>query len=151
MSIEEICALPVSSIMHTDSILWFWTTNFHMRLAFKVLDAWGFHQTPTILTWAKDHANPFWGFWLRGQTEHCILATRGKPVVTLTDQSTLLLAPVRKPLGTKPVEFYDLVEKLCPAPRYADIFSRYRHNAKWHCHGDQAPAAPLDQITEPAS
>lgn len=38
-----------------------------------------------------------------------------------------------------PVEFYDLVESLCPAPRYADLFSRYQHNERWDCHGDQAP------------
>jgi hypothetical protein len=78
------------------------------------------------------------GHWLRGQTEHCIYATRGKPVVTLTDQTTLLHAPVRGH-SVKPVEFYELVEKLCPAPRYADLFSRYRHNDKWDCHGDEAP------------
>jgi hypothetical protein len=40
----------------------------------------------------------------------------------------------------KPLEFYDFVEKLCPAPRYAYLFSRYRHNEKWDCHGDEAPA-----------
>ena len=39
----------------------------------------------------------------------------------------------------KPPEFYDFVESLCPAPRYADLFSRYRHNDKWDCHGDEAP------------
>jgi len=33
------------------------------------------------------------------------------------------------------------VESLCPAPRYADLFSRYRHNDKWDCHGDEAPPA----------
>jgi hypothetical protein len=42
----------------------------------------------------------------------------------------------------KPDSFYDLVESLCPAPRYADLFSRYRHNERWDCHGDEAP--PLD-------
>ena len=31
-----------------------------------------------------------------------------------------------------------------PAPRYADLFSRYQHNDKWHCHGDEAPPDPLD-------
>jgi len=80
------------------------------------------------------------GDWLRGQTEHCIMAVRGKPVVTLTNQTTLLHAPVRGH-SVKPVEFYDLVESLCPAPRYADLFSRYRHNDKWDCHGDEAPPA----------
>ena len=31
------------------------------------------------------------------------------------------------------------IESLCPAPRYADLFSRYRHNDKWDCHGNEAP------------
>jgi hypothetical protein len=48
----------------------------------------------------------------------------------------------------KPIEFYDLVESLCPAPRYADIFSRYRHNDKWDCHGDEAPV-PTDDLSIP--
>jgi N6-adenosine-specific RNA methylase IME4 len=136
MSLSELCALGVGKFMHDDAIMWFWVTNFHLRHAFTVLDAWGFHQTPTMLTWAKDRMGN--GHWLRGQTEHCIFATRGKPVVTLTDQTTLLHAPVRGH-SVKPVEFYELVEKLCPAPRYADLFSRYRHNDKWDCHGDEAP------------
>jgi len=46
--------------------------------------------------------------------------------------------------SVKPPEFYDLVESLCPAPRYADLFSRYRHNEKWDCHGDEAPV--LDDL-----
>ena len=78
---------------------------------------------------------------LLGQTEHCIMAVRGKPVVTLSSQTTLLHAPARKPLGRKPPAFYDLVEGLCPAPRYLDIFSRYRHGTRWDCFGDQAPGA----------
>jgi N6-adenosine-specific RNA methylase IME4 len=135
MAIAEMCALPVPSIMHADSILWLWTTNYYMRHAYEVLDAWGF-GSKTILTWAKNKMGN--GDWLRGQTEHCILAVRGKPVVTLTNQTTLLHASARAH-SEKPREFYDLVESLCPAPRYADLFSRYRHNEKWDCHGDEAP------------
>ena len=138
MSIAQICALDVGSIMHADAILWFWTTNFHLRHAYRILDAWGFHDTPTMLTWAKDRMGN--GYWLRGQTEHAIMAVRGKPIVTLADQTTLLHAPVRGH-SVKPFEFYDLVERLCPAPRYADLFSRYQHSDKWDCHGDQAPNA----------
>jgi N6-adenosine-specific RNA methylase IME4 len=41
----------------------------------------------------------------------------------------------------KPLQFYDLVERLCPAPRYVDLFSRYRHSDRWDCHGDEAPKA----------
>jgi N6-adenosine-specific RNA methylase IME4 len=127
MSIADICALPVASI--DDCLLWLWVTNH------QLLDAWGFEQK-TILTWAKDRMGT--GDWLRGQTEHAIMAVRGKPVVTLTNQTTLLHGPVRAH-SQKPAEFYDLVESLCPAPRYAYLFSRYQHNDKWDCHGDEAP------------
>ena len=77
------------------------------------------------------------GDWLRGQTEHCVLAIRGKPVIVLSNQTTRLAGSVRAH-SQKPVEFYNLVESLCPAPRYADLFSRYCHNEKWDCHGDES-------------
>jgi N6-adenosine-specific RNA methylase IME4/ParB-like chromosome segregation protein Spo0J len=136
-SLADICKLPVPSIAASDCILWLWVTNHHMREAFMVLDAWGFEQR-TILTWVKDKMGC--GDWLRGQTEHCLMCVRGKPIVTLTNQTTALHAPVRGH-SVKPREFYDLVESLCPAPRYADLFSRYKHNEKWDCHGDEAPPA----------
>jgi N6-adenosine-specific RNA methylase IME4 len=136
-SIADICKLPVASIAAPDCILWFWVTNHHMREAFAVLDAWGFEQK-TILTWVKHRFGN--GDWLRGQTEHCLMCVRGKPIVELKNQTTVLHAPARRH-SAKPVEFYDFVEKLCPAPRYADLFSRYQHNEKWDCHGDEAPPA----------
>src|SRR5215831_10082155 len=134
MSIGQICECPVPSIAAADCVLWLWTTNYHMRQAFVVLDAWGFKER-TILTWVKDRIGN--GDWLRGQTEHCIMAIRGKPVVVLTNQTTRLEGSVRGH-SQKPVEFYDLVESLCPAPRYADLFSRYCRNHKWDCHGDES-------------
>jgi N6-adenosine-specific RNA methylase IME4 len=139
MSVDQMCAMPVASIMHEDSVLWFWTTNFHLVQgeATRVLLAWGFRPV-TLLTWAKDSGIGGTGDWLRGKTEHAIMAVRGKPTVTLVSQSTLLHAPLRAH-SQKPIEFYDFVESLCPAPHYADIFSRYQHNDKWDCHGDEAP------------
>jgi len=53
MTINAICAMDVSSIMREDTILWLWTTSFHMRHAFTVLDVWGF-EPKTILTWVKN-------------------------------------------------------------------------------------------------
>jgi N6-adenosine-specific RNA methylase IME4 len=139
MSIEAICAVPIGSRLHDHSVLWFWVTNFHMRYAYTILDAWGFRATPTIQTWGKPQ--PGRGKRLLGQTEHAIMAIRGNPVITLTNQSTLLLAPIPKPrtLARKPPEFYAMVETLCPAPGYLDVFSRYRHSDRWTCWGAEAP------------
>jgi N6-adenosine-specific RNA methylase IME4/ParB-like chromosome segregation protein Spo0J len=143
MSLPQICALDVASIMHADSIIFLWVTNFILArgLHVEVLCAWGF-EAKTVATWPKDRVGR--GHWLKGATEHLVLAVRGKPTITLTNQTTLLHAPVRGH-SVKPVEFYDLVESLCPAPRYADLFSRYRHNDRWDCHGDEVPPAEAAQ------
>ena len=120
MTTAEICALDVASLAHDDGcVLWLWTTNAHMRDAYKVLDAWGF-QEKTILTWVKDRMGM--GDWLRGQTEHCILAIRGKPTVLLSNQTTLLHGPVREH-SRKPDEFYAMVEALCPGSK-VEMFCR---------------------------
>lgn len=84
-----------------------------------MLDAWGFAEK-TILTWAKDRMGT--GDWLRGKTEHCILAVRGAPHVNLTNQTTLLTAPLRDH-SRKPDEFYALVEALCPGSKL-EVFAR---------------------------
>ena len=133
MSIEQIQALDVASIAHEDCILWLWTTNHHMHEAFTVLDAWGFEQK-TILTWVKDKMGT--GDWLRGQSEHCLMAIRGKPIVELTNLTTLIHGPVRTH-SEKPDEFYDFVEGLCPASRYAELFQRTAR-PNWDGHGDEA-------------
>lgn len=132
MSIEQICALDVGAIAHDDCLLWLWTTNHHVREAFTVLDAWGF-QHKTILTWVKDRMGT--GDWLRGQTEHCLMAARGKPIVELTNQTTALPGSVRAH-SQKPDEFYAFVEGLCPAPRYAELFQR-TSRPDWDSHGDE--------------
>ena len=93
MSIEQICKLDVPSIAHENCIIFLWTTNHHMRHAYTVLDAWGFTDK-TILTWVKDKFGT--GDWLRGQTEHAIMAVRGKPTIQLTNESTVLHGPMRK-------------------------------------------------------
>jgi hypothetical protein len=54
MSIAGGRALPLASILADDAVVWMWATNFHMRYAYELLDAWGLTSTPTILTWVKD-------------------------------------------------------------------------------------------------
>ena len=107
MSIADICGLSVADIAHRDCILFKWTTNRFLREAFDVLDAWGFEYR-TMLTWAKDRHNAL-GDWLWGQTEHCLVATRGKPNIIIGNHSTVLHGPVRAH-SQKPDEFYEFVE-----------------------------------------
>ena len=133
MSLEAICAVDVASLAHEDCVLWLWITNHHiLRQGARILDAWGFREK-TILTWGKDRFGT--GDWLRGQTEHCIMAVRGNPVIELTNHSTLMFGPLRAN-SQKPDEFYPFIESLCPAPRYAYLFSRDERD-RWDMHGDE--------------
>jgi N6-adenosine-specific RNA methylase IME4 len=133
MSIEEIRTLGVAGIAHDDALLWLWTTNAHLEHAFPIARAWGF-EPKTVLTWVKDQMGV--GTWLRGQSEHCLLAVRGRPTVQLSNQTTVLHAPVGAH-SAKPDEFYALVEALCPAARYAELFQR-TPRPNWDGHGDEA-------------
>lgn len=119
MTIEQIRALPIRQLAHDDAVLWLWTTNAHLREAFTVVDAWGF-EYKTLLTWVKDRIGL--GDWLRGQTEHCLMAARGKPTVLISGQTTVLHGPLREH-SRKPDEFFTLVESLCPGSK-VELFAR---------------------------
>ena len=133
LSIQQACDLDIDPIMHKDSIIFAWVTNFVLvrGLHLEPLTAWGCFAPKTVITWPKPR-HTCKAHWLRGQTEHLVMAVRGNPVVDLTDPnlSTLLKGPfhlVRKGKhSAKPREAYSFVERLAPASRYADIFSRYR-------------------------
>jgi N6-adenosine-specific RNA methylase IME4/ParB-like chromosome segregation protein Spo0J len=135
MFMDAICAKApkVQSIAHEDCVLWLWTSNYHMRHAYEVLGAWGF-QERTILTWVKNGTAD--GEFLREQTDHCILAARGRPTAELSDQTTVLYADQpRRFGGSRPDAFYALVEGLCPAPRYTALFS-FLVRENWDAHWD---------------
>src|ERR1035437_3039514 len=126
MPLDEIRELPVQDLADQNAILWLWTTNTHLRAAFEIAEAWGF-EYKTALTWVKDRMGT--GEWLRGQTEHCLLAARGKPVFVHGSYTTVLNA-ARREHSRKPDEFYTLVEATCPGNRL-ELFAR-QARAGWH-------------------
>lgn len=138
MAIDEIKALDVQGRAHDDSVLWLWTTNHHMPEAIEVAEAWGFEHR-TILTWVKDRMGM--GSLLRGQTEHCLLAVRGKPTFNNDGTCTTVLQATRDQHSEKPDEFYELVERLCPGSK-VDFFQRTPRDG-WAGYGDEVqPTAP---------
>jgi N6-adenosine-specific RNA methylase IME4 len=131
MTIDDIKKLPVADRAGANCTLWLWSTNAHLREAFEIAEHWGFAYR-TLLTWVKNRMGT--GDWLRGQTEHCLMCVRGRPVVQLTNQSTHFTAPVRAH-SEKPDEFYTLVESLCPGSK-VEMFQRTARDG-WIGHGDE--------------
>jgi N6-adenosine-specific RNA methylase IME4 len=117
MSLEEIAEIDLPAA--DDCVLWLWTTHKFMRHSFNLLDGWGF-QDKAIVTWVKDRMGL--GSWLRSQSEFCIMAVKGRPIIQLSNQTTIVHGPLREH-SRKPDEFYDMVDSLCVG-RKIDWFSR---------------------------
>jgi len=128
MTVDEIknIVLPAND----DCILFMWTINNRMHETYHILESWGF--TPkTILTWVK---NVFGlGYWFRGQTEHCIVATKGNPKIYAESASTVINGN-RREHSRKPDEFYQLVDKVCIGTKL-DYFSREQREG-WYQYGN---------------
>lgn len=134
MTLEEIRALPVASLASDDAIVWLWTTNAFVPEAYACLAAWGF-QPRTLMTWDKISLGL--GRWLRSQTEHAILATRGDPPIALANQRSIIRER-RREHARKPDGFYALVESLSPGGSKLEMFSRSPRNG-WVAWGAEVP------------
>ena len=135
MSMGEICALRdhVLDMAEPDSHLWLWATNAFLEEGYDVVRAWGYRPL-TVVTWCKPQ--PGVGHYLRNNTEHCILAARGKPLTPeKAPVSTWFVWP-RGRHSEKPDAFYDLVEQVSPEPRL-EMFSR-RARLGWSTWGNEA-------------
>lgn len=129
MTFAELKQLNLPS--KDDCVLWLWTTNTFMEEAINLIYDWGFEHK-TILTWDKQIMGT--GRWLRSQTEHCILAVKGKPYFNNTKWTTLI-SEKRTTHSTKPEIFYKMVEEIC-AGRKLDYFARKKRDG-WDVYGDE--------------
>lgn len=117
-----------------DCTLYLATTNSHLPVAFELLKAWGFEYRACV-TWAKDRIGM--GRWVRGQTEHMLIASKGKPVHLCSYQSSLLSAP-RGANSEKPDEMFALIESLSPAQPRLEMYAR-KERPGWVTSGSELP------------
>jgi N6-adenosine-specific RNA methylase IME4 len=145
MSIEAICALPVSEQCADDAVLFLWSTWPQLADAFKVIQAWGF-EYKTGLPWIKLAGDPEpdlfgpprlrpafgTGFWVRGCSEPVLITKRGdaKP----PDVKHLGLLSKRFEHSRKPDSVHELTEQH-PGP-YLELFAR-RERHGWTCWGNE--------------
>jgi len=74
MTVGEIASLPVGKLAADNAHLWIWGISRSLDEAYRVARAWGF-EPMTLVTWCKTGA-PGMGYYVRVNTEHCLLATR---------------------------------------------------------------------------
>ena len=81
MSVDEICALPISKIAAEKSHLYLWCPNALLSWGLQTMDAWGF-EYKTNIVWLKvrKDGGPDGrgvGFYYRNVTELVLFGTRG--------------------------------------------------------------------------
>lgn len=128
MAIEQIENIELP--MNEDCVVWLWATNRYLHEAFHILEKWGIAYKNTF-TWVKNQLGL--GDWGRTQTEHILLATKGKPIVDFTNQKNIIIAD-RKQHSEKPDEFYEMVEKCCFGKKKLDYFAR-KEKKGWDVYG----------------
>jgi N6-adenosine-specific RNA methylase IME4 len=121
MDYEELAKLAITDLAASDAHLFCWTTHKHLPAALDLVERWGFRYVLTMV-WHKSG-----GFQPVGlpqyNCEFVIYARLGSPKFIDTKAFSCCFAGTRREHSRKPDEFYELIERVTPAPRI-DVFSR---------------------------
>lgn len=163
MSSREIYDLPVDLLAAESAHLYVWTTDVHLPLALRCVEAWGFVYKKALV-WVKrksavtplradleepgaliDPAAPQvmngplqigMGHYYRTAKEICLFATRGRAPMSVHNLPDVFEAP-RGAHSRKPDQIHRWAEIASPGPR-VELFAR-RSQPGWEAWGDQFP------------
>lgn len=113
MSIEEICALPVSELAAKDSTLFLWLKQN------RKADSWFYGM----------------GFWTRSNAEVCLLATRGRPKRQCAGIHQFVISHIEQH-SKKPDEVRDKIVKLMGDQPRVELFARQK-TPGWDVWGNE--------------
>lgn len=134
MKLDEIKALPVREVAAKDSLLLLWTTVPFVKLAFDVIEAWGFKYVSEAV-WVKDRIGT--GFWSRNRHEPLLICKRGRfpcPKPALFPDS--VIKGQQRQHSRKPDRVHEIVdERLAEYPRL-EMFARETRPG-WTTWGDE--------------
>lgn len=148
MSLDDICGLPIDKISAPDCVLFMWAVAPKIPEACQVTSAWGFtYKTQAI--WHKPGNGM--GHYFRINHEIIIVATRGKPGVPKpADRVSSVFLPTVKmaPHSQKPIEFYQVLEKMYPAKSKVELFQRVPRRG-WDGWGNEQYDFKLEELAPP--
>lgn len=144
MSLPDIQALPVATLLDETAHLYLWVPNALLPQGIETLEAWGFKYKSNII-WHKVRKDGGSdgrgvGFYFRNVTEIVLFGVKGRNARTRAAgrRQVNLLATRKREHSRKPDELYDIVEACSPGP-YLELFARGARRG-WDVWGDQASA-----------
>jgi len=130
MSIEEICALPVSAHAATPAHLYLWVPNALLPWGLRVMESWGFSYKSNVVWYkVRKDGGPDGrgvGFYFRNVTELLLFGIRGEMRTLAPGRRQVNIIVTRKrEHSRKPSAVYGLIERCSPGP-YLELFARER-------------------------
>lgn len=130
LSLEDIKALPVSSMAEDDAVLFLWATSPLLPHCIDTMGRWGFEFKTVAFVWVKStkveprRAFTGLGYYTRSNCEYVLLGTRGRSLsVRSHSVHQVVIAPVAEH-SRKPTEVHDRIVGLFGAVTRAELFAR---------------------------
>jgi N6-adenosine-specific RNA methylase IME4 len=133
MSINEICALPVSKLALDNAVLFLWVTSPILEDSFKVIDAWGFKYKASFI-WDKVKHNM--GHYNSIRHEFLLVAVRGSCPPDTPELYDSVQSAERTDHSAKPELFRQIIDTLYPYGPRIELFAR-RKAKGWEQYGNQ--------------
>ena len=149
MTTKDIQSLSVDKICAKDAVLFHWGTWPFLKESILEIEAWGFEYKSAAFVWQKMDLNGRdkigTGFWIRANTEYCLLGTRGKPQ-RLNKDVRQIYRSIPKRHSQKPDEFRQRIIRLMGDLPRIELFARQNlDNQGWDTFGND-PALKLRSL-----
>jgi len=134
MSVDEIAAMDIKSLVEDNAVLFLWVTSPILRESFKVIDAWGFEYKSSFV-WDKIKHNM--GHYNSVRHEFLLICTRG----SCTPDNIKLFDSVqsieRTEHSEKPEFFREIIDTLYTHGRKIELFARKKVEG-WEAFGNES-------------
>jgi len=135
MSIEQLCALPITDIADDNAVLFIWTTSPQLEVCFDVIKAWGF-EYKTSFVW--DKVKHVMGHYNSVRHELLLICIRGsypKQSDTLIDSVQTIERSDKH--SEKPERFREIINEMYPDSKKIELFARTSAEG-WESWGNDA-------------
>ena len=150
MTIKDLCDLPVNGIAADDCALFMWSTYPMLREAMILMGEWGFKYKTIAFQWLKLNKSGkgfFFGLgrWTRGNTEPCLIGTKGNPYKFVQSKSVgqVIQHPLTQHSAKPPIVRDKIIELMGDIPRI-ELFAR-ESAVGWDRWGNEAPISSKTQ------
>ncbi len=134
MSIDELCALNVRSIIDDSAVLFMWVSSPLLAECWPVIRAWGFEYKASFI-WDKVKHN--FGNYNSVRHEILLLCTRGSCLPDSKKKIDSVVSIERTGHSEKPECFRGIINELYPEGKRVELFSRKKRDG-WEAWGNEA-------------